>query len=422
VTVIDDCIEASPRRLLHDEALAILKELTAPISGSEDVSIFEAVGRVCDEDVRATRPIPAHTNAAVDGYAFAFETYNAASGATLPVAGRAAAGQATSRLPGETGAVRIFTGAIMPNGSDTVAMQEDCRIEEQGGGHFVRIPGGIKKGANRRLAGEDVEAGSTVVQAGARLRAQDLAALAACGRTSISCIRRPRVCIFSTGNEVIAPGGELAEGQVYDANGPMLAGLFQRGGLACTYGGILADDRSAVRNALKQAAVSHDLIITTGGASLGEEDHVVAVLRAEQVLQLWQLAIKPGRPMGAGKLGGCLTFALPGNPVAVFVCTLLYVWPVLRRLSGEPWRAPEQLMLPAGFEIAKRKTGRREFFRGWLEKNAGSDVVIKYERDGSGLISSLREASGLIEISEEILSIRKGDPVSFIPFAQFGIF
>ena len=422
MTVIDDCIVASPRRLLHDEALAILENLAIPLTDREDVGIFDAAGRVCIEDVRATRPIPAHTNAAVDGYAFAFADYDAESGAALPIAGRAAAGQASARLSSEAGALRIFTGAIMPAGLDTVAMQEDCLVLERGGKRLIQIPGGLKKGANRRLAGEDLEAGSTVVQAGARLRAQDLAALAACGRSSISCVRRPRVCIFSTGNEVIAPGGELAEGQVYDANGPMLAGLFRRAGLACTYGGILADDRSAVRNALKRAALSHDLIITTGGASLGEEDHVVAVLRAEQVLQLWQLAIKPGRPMGAGKLGGCLTFALPGNPVAVFVCTLLYVWPVLRRLSGEPWRAPEQLMLPAGFEIAKRKTGRREFFRGRLEKNAGSDVVIKYERDGSGLISSLREASGFIEISEEILSIRKGDPVSFIPFAQFGIF
>jgi len=188
-----------------------------------------------------------------------------------------------------------------------------------------------------------------------------------------------------------------------------------------TFKGILPDTHDAVRDALQAAALDHDLIITSGGASLGEEDHVIAALREGHALTLWQLAIKPGRPMGVGKIGSCLCFALPGNPVAVMVCALLYVWPAVRRLAGEPWVEPPRLALPAAFEIRSRKQGRREFFRGWLERDDGKIIVRKYGRDGSGLISSLRAASGLIEISENQARLDKGDSVNFIPFSAFGI-
>jgi molybdopterin molybdotransferase len=220
---------------------------------------------------------------------------------------------------------------------------------------------------------------------------------------------------------VLAPGSAFETGKVYDANGPMLAGLFQPLGLSVSYGGILPDSRQAVLEALTGAAAGNDLIVTSGGASLGEEDHIIAALKELGALSLWQLAIKPGRPMGLGKIGSCLCLALPGNPVAVMVCALLYVWPVARRLAGEPWIEPRRLFFPAGFEIGKRKQGRREFFRGWLECNGGRLIARKYPRDGSGLISSLREAQGLIEIPEDVKAIREGEDVAFIPFPEFGI-
>jgi molybdopterin molybdotransferase len=260
-----------------------------------------------------------------------------------------------------------------------------------------------------------------VIEAGRRLRPQDVAAVAACGRGEIVSFKRPRVRIFSTGNEVLLPGALFTEGKVYDSNGSMLSGLFAPLGLSVTYGGILPDNREAVHEALHTAAQKNDLVVTSGGASLGEEDHVIAALRASGALSLWQLAIKPGRPMGLGKIGSCLSFALPGNPVAVLVCALLYVWPVLRRLSGEPWMEPERLTFPAGFEIRSRKQGRREFFRGWLERHGEKLIARKYERDGSGLISSLRAATGLIEISEDAATLSRGDDVTFIPFSGFGI-
>ncbi len=419
MTALDDCFAFPERRLLHDEALGLLRSLAWPMADTERVSLFEATGRVSAEPVRASRAIPAHTNAAVDGYAFAFDAYDANGGSLFSVAGRAAAGDGAhgGAQPGE--AVRIFTGAIMPEGCDTIAMQEDCRIQD---GPSVFIPGGLKRGANRRLAGEDTKEAEAVIVPGLRLRPQDIAALAASGQSDAACFRVPRVCVFSTGNEVLLPGAAFADGKVYDSNGPMLAGLFRPLGIPVTYGGILPDERRAVREAICGAARDHDLIITSGGASLGEEDHVVAALRETGALTLWQLAIKPGRPMGVGKIDSCLCFALPGNPVAVLVCALLYVWPVARRLAGEPWIEPERLIFPADFAIPSRKVGRREFFRGWLERQSEAVAVKKYGRDGSGLISSLRAASGLIEIPEDIPKIRAGDSVSFIPFSGFGIF
>jgi molybdopterin molybdotransferase len=297
-------------------------------------------------------------------------------------------------------------------------MQEDCRIE---GDASVFVPGGLKRGANRRLAGEDVAEGATILEPGCRLRPQDVAALATSGRPDVICFRKPRICVFSTGNEVLAPGAPFREGSVYDANGPMLSGLFAPLAADVTFKGILPDTRDAVRDALQAAALDHDLIITSGGASVGEEDHVIAALKGGHALTLWRLAIKPGRPMGVGKIGSCLCFALPGNPVAVMVCALLYVWPAVRRLAGEPWVEPPRLVLPAAFEIRSRKQGRREFFRGWLERDDGKIIVRKYARDGSGLISSLRAASGLIEISENQARLDKGDSVNFIPFSAFGI-
>jgi molybdopterin molybdotransferase len=419
VNARDDCFAFPQRRTLHSEALAQLQHLARALDATEDIDIRDATGRVVAQAVRAPRAVPAHTNAAVDGYAFAFDSYDANQGTHFAVGGRAAAGAPLQgAVPGRS-AIRIFTGAIMPDDCDTVAMQEDCRLEAQGA---VFIPAGLKRGANRRMAGEDTAEGATVVLSGQRLRPQDVAALASTGVASVTCFKRPRICFFSTGDEILPPGAPFSTGKVYDSNGPMLGGLFAPLNLTFTHGGILPDNREAVHNALHAAAENFDLIVTTGGASLGEEDHVVAALRAADALSLWQLAIKPGRPMGVGRIGSCLCFALPGNPVAVLVCALLYVWPAVRVLAGEQWTEPQRLPFRAGFEIKSRKPGRREFFRGWLESDDGQVTVQKYKRDGSGLISSLRSAGGLIEIPEQTESIQHGDTVSFIPFSAFGIF
>jgi molybdopterin molybdotransferase len=285
----------------------------------------------------------------------------------------------------------------------------------------VCIPAGLKRGANVRRAGEDVEAGATLLQAGAVLRAQDLAALASLGMAEVGCFTRLKVAVISSGDEVVRPGAPFSEGLVYDANAPMLHALIAAAGASPADLGVLPDDPVEVRRSLGDAAQRYDVIVVTGGASRGEEDHTVAVLDALGKRHLWQLAIKPGRPMSFGQIGDCVVLGLPGNPVAVFVCFLLYAWPMLRRMGGGAWPEPHRYRLPALFAFPGRKVGRREYWRGILKETPHGLGVDKFARDGSGLISGLRAADGLIEIPEDVGDVRPGDRVAFIPFSEFGI-
>jgi molybdopterin molybdotransferase len=419
--LLDDCFGHDKKRLRHGEALAILKQRIAPVASAETVPLAEAAGRILAEPAVALRPVPAHTNAAVDGYSFAAGDYDAGTGSELLVQGRAAAGHRLQHAPASGMAVRIFTGAVMPSGHDTVVMQEDAETRAVGGCTVVSIPAGLKRGANVRRAGEDVEAGATLLKSGAVLRAQDLAALASLGMAEVACYARLKVAIVSSGDEVVRPGAPLSEGLVFDANAPMLHALIASAGALPTELGVLADDPAEVRRSLTDAARSYDAIIVTGGASRGEEDHMAAALDALGSRHMWQLAIKPGRPMSFGQIGDCVVLGLPGNPVAVFVCFVLYAWPLLRRMGGAAWPEPRRYRLPALFAFPGRKVGRREFWRGILKETPHGLGVDKFARDGSGLISGLRAADGLIEIPEDVADVQPGDRVAFIPFAEFGI-
>jgi molybdopterin molybdotransferase len=418
----DDCFAHDGRRLLHREALELLETRISPVAASERLPLTTTNGRLLAEDITAPRPVPAHTNSAVDGYAFAASAYDRERGTTFPLVGRAAAGHALTAPPPPGTAVRIFTGAVMPEGCDTVAMQEDARVADDPQGRTVTIPPGLKAGANVRRAGEDVRSGETVLSAGHRLRAQDIAALASIGCADVLVRARLRVAILSTGDEVVRPDTqELRPGQVIDANAPMLQALLANAGLAATDLGIVPDRPDRLRAALAEAARSHDVVLTSGGASRGEEDHLVPTLESLGKCHLWQLAVKPGRPMSFGQIGNCVVIGLPGNPVAVQVCFLMYVWPLLGRLGGGRWLEPRRYPLPATFSFSGRKTGRREFWRGLLVEGPGGLAVDKFARDGSGLITGLRAADGLIDIPEDRGDVAVGDSVAFIPFSEFGI-
>ena len=419
--LIDDCFLTDRNRLRHDEALAILRERIGPVVETERAALSDAAGRILAETVTSPRPVPGADNAAVDGYAFAHADY-AATGGYFPVLARIAAGH-PSPVPHIAGtAVRIFTGGTMPAGADTVAMQEDCEPHVQDGHAFVAIPPGLKPGANRRKAGEDLAAGEAAARAGMRLRPQEIAAIASTGEDTVAVYRRLRVALASSGDEVVRPGGPLGAGQVYDSNHFLLSALLRTMNCSVTDAGILGDDAEGVRSALQRITASHDAVLSTGGASRGEEDHLVTALDALGKRHLWQLAVKPGRPMGFGQIGSCPVVALPGNPVAAFVCFLLYVRPMLTVMGGGSWPEPQRFQVAAGFEIAQRKQGRREFLRGSLAAGeAGAPIVKKFSRDGSGLITSLREADGLIEIEEDVAAVRLGDPVTFMPFSGFGL-
>lgn len=405
----------------HDKAIALLRARITPIADAEEVALAVAGGRVLAKCAVAGFAIPAHTNSAVDGYAFAFDDYDATAGAHLPLKGRAAAGRPLQERAETGAAVRILTGAVLPEGLDTVAMQEDVTLDYAGEGG-VQIPGGLKQGANVRRAGEDVAAGETLFDTGHVLRPQDLAALASAGVANPLCFKRLRVAIVSTGDEVVPCGaGPLEAGEVYDANAPMLAELARLAGANVTHLGIWPDRADEVERRLSAAAGTYDVILTSGGASRGEEDHMSRVLDSLGTRHFWQLDIKPGRPMMFGQIGKTVMVGLPGNPVAVFVCFLMYVFPLLRRLGGSDWFEPRRIALPAAFEVSKRKMGRREFWRGMLVQTADGPHADKFSRDGSGLISGLRAADGIIEVAEEVARVAPGDLVQFIPFSEFGI-
>jgi len=420
-SLIDDCFLHDKDRLRHDEALALLRERLRVVVGTETISTSNALGRILSQSITAPHAVPLHTNAAVDGYAFNHASFD---GQALQVSNRIAAGDLAPPQIEDKTAVRIFTGAVMPEGADTVAMQEDCS-EEAG---LVSLPNGLKSGANCRKAGEDVAVGETILHQGPRLKAADLAALASIGVHEIKVYRLLKVALFSNGNEMRAPGentAPLKPGEVYDANQPLIAALCERLPIELHSKGIIEDTADAARAAIKSAAQDYDVIITTGGASRGAEDHMLTTLDELGSRHLWQLAVKPGRPMMFGQIAkpvpqnDCLLFGLPGNPVAAMVCFLLYTRPALIRLCGGNWETPHRFKIPAAFSIKSKKPDRREFLRGILKtKRDGTLVADKFQRDGSGLISSLREADGLIEIEEQVTSLSEGDLVSFIPFSS----
>jgi molybdopterin molybdotransferase len=419
--LIDDCFVLDKDRLPHDEAIAILKARVRPVVGAEQVPLAEACGRFLAKDIVSPRPIPAHDNAAVDGYAFAHAPYVRDKGARLKVIGKAVAGHPFNDVPTPDSTVRIFTGAVMPTGFDTVAMQEDVRLERSGEDLWALVPAGLKKGANRRLAGEDAEAGAVLVEDGARLRPQDVASAAATGLGRLACYVPLKVAILSTGDEILRPGEAFSPGKVYDANAPMLQGLVQAAGAEAVDLRVLPDNAEKVRASLAELSREYHVMILSGGASQGAEDHVVKSLDALGKRHLWQIAIKPGRPMSFGQIGDCVMLGLPGNPVAVFVCFLIYVRPVLTRLAGGLWSEPVRFLLPASFSQRKR-LGRREFWRARLTRGNDERLqVTKFPRDGSGLISSLREADGLIEVPEDVEMVHEGELVNFIPFSGFGL-
>jgi len=416
----DDCFLHDKDRMKHAQAIELLRDRMVAIASTQVISLEQGAGRILAEDITAPRNIPAFDNSAVDGYAFAADEYDAAGG-FFAVTARIPAGLSQDIELPVNSAARIFTGARMPAGADTVAMQEDCEPHEQDGSLFVAVPPGLKKGANCRLAGEDVATGHTVATSGTVLRPQDLAAIASTGIDKITVYAPLKVGLVSSGDEILRPGTPFETGKVYDANQFMLRGLLENLNVEITDLGVCPDEPEKLEALLQRAAQDHDVIISTGGASKGEEDHFVDALDRLGKCHLWQLAVKPGRPMSFGQLDKTPCFTLPGNPVAAFVCFLLYVRPALTCLGGGTWSEPQRYPLPADFAI-KSKPDRREFLRGFIVRDEnGQTRVQKFDRDGSGLISGLQAASGFIEIPEEETEVSVGSPVQFIPFSEFGI-
>jgi molybdopterin molybdotransferase len=403
----DDCFAFGGPLLSVEEAAALIAERVPVLAGIETVSLVEADGRIAAEDVLAGLDLPPFDNSAVDGYAVRFADLAAGPETVLPVRGRLPAGVAPGGRLAAGAAMRIFTGAPMPPGADTVFMQEDVRRD----GETVALPAGLKPGANRRLAGEDVTRASTVIPAGRRLTPPDLALAAATGHARLAVRRRLRVAVFSTGDELAEPGAPLRLGAIHDSNRVLLVALLRRLGAEVDDLGILRDDPAILPDCLRAAAAGHDLIVTSGGVSTGEEDHIKAAVEAAGRLVFWRLAIKPGRPVAMGLVGDAAFVGLPGNPVAVYVTLLFVVRPLLARLGGAALDAPVSQPARAAFRYAK-KAGRREYVRVSLRRGADGVVeAVKFPRDGAGVLSSLTGSDGLAELPEAVTGVEEGDRV-----------
>jgi molybdopterin molybdotransferase len=362
--------------------------------------------------------LPPFDNSAVDGYAVRHADLAQERDTRLAVSGRLMAGARGGAAITPGTAVRIFTGAAMPAGADTVFMQEDVSVE----GDDVIVPQGLAPGANRRLAGEDVAKGSVALAAGTVLEPQHIAMAAALGITALEVKRRLKVAIFSTGDEVTEPGAARGGAAIYDSNRILLAELLTRLGVTVTDLGILADDPDALATALKASAAAHDLVLTSGGVSTGEADHVRSALERIGTLVFWRVAIKPGRPVAMGVIrdgAESAAFAgLPGNPVAVFVTFVRVVKPLLRRLAG----ASPQTLLPLPVRVAfayRKKKDRREYVRVRLRRGADGEIeAVKHAQDGAGVLSSLTQTDGLLELPEELTALAPGDRAGFLTYAQ----
>jgi molybdopterin molybdotransferase len=303
----------------------------------------------------------------------------------------------------------------MPEGTDTVFMQEDVRLDAKGD---VVLPAGLKAGANVRPAGEDIPQGHIALKAGQRLRPQDVALAAAFGLTELDVMRRIRVAVFSTGDELASPGTPRASAQLFDSNRFMLMAMLHRLGCEVSDLGILRDERGPLATALKRVAGEHDLILTTGGVSTGEEDHVKAGVESVGRLVLWRMAIKPGRPVAMGIIGGTPFIGLPGNPVASFVTFVHVVRPIVLALSGATPAPPVAMPVRSAFTY-KKKSGRREYVRVTLRRaEDGALEAIKFPREGAGLLSSLVDTDGLVELPESVTAVEPGQTVGFLGYAN----
>jgi len=415
----DDCFAFSGPLLPIAEVERIVRDRVSPVAEVETVPLKAARGRVVAHDIVAPIDLPPFDNSAVDGYAVRHADLDPRGDTRLAVGERVFAGSAAARslAPGE--AIRIFTGAPMPEGADTVFMQEDVRLD----GQAVVLPAGLALGANRRLAGEDLRAGSVMLPAGRRLTAQHVALAAAVGLTALAVRRRVRVAVFSTGDEIVEPGAVRPPAALFDANRYLLAELLDRLGADSTDLGILPDDKQQLARAITAAAADHDLVLTSGGVSTGEADHVRGAVEAIGRLVFWRVGIKPGRPVAMGVIPGARPEAgaafvgLPGNPVAVYVTFARVVRPLLMRLAG----AEEVLLLPlpvrATFAYRKRK-GRREYVRVALRRAADGTVeAVKHAQEGAGVLTSLTETDGLVELAEDVTTVEPGSTVGFLSYA-----
>lgn len=394
------------------EARTAILDGLSPVSGWERVAVRAALGRVLSADVIAPYNVPAHDNSAMDGYAVRAADLAADTETAVAVVGTAFAGRPFSGIVGAGQAVRIMTGASIPAGADTIVVQEVTRRE----GDRVFVPPGQKKGQNLRRAGEDLAEGCVALAAGTRCGPAELGLIASLGIAEVN-VRRPlRVAFFSTGDEIASIGRPLGPGEVYDSNRYTLFGALARLGCELLDMGVVADRPEALEAAFREASEAADVIITSGGVSVGEADFIRDMMARMGEVAFWKLAIKPGRPMAFGRIGKAVLFGLPGNPVAVMVTFYQFVQDALLKLMGvSPLPAAAHFSASARFSIRKQ-SGRIEYLRGRLQRDGSTLSVALAGAQGSGVLRSMAEADCFVVLAEDCTQVQPGDTVCVQPF------
>ena len=409
--------DADPAAVSAERARELIRQAVTPVAQIEKVALREARGRVLAADVTAGAPVPNHTNSAMDGYALRGCDLPESGEKTFAVIGAAMAGKPFTGEVGAGQCVRIMTGAVLPNGADSVVAQERAVKEKDG----ARIGTGETPGANVRRAGEDLEEGATAIRAGRRLAPSHIGLAASLGLCELPVFRRPRVAFFSNGDELRALGGALQTGEVYDSNRHTLHGMLSQEGAEITDLGIVGDDADALADALAQAGACADMVITSAGASVGEADYVREILTRLGKIDFWKVAVKPGRPLIFGSLrgenGGSLFFGLPGNPVSVMVTFEIFVKPALRQLAGETAAEPPRLLAKTESALRKRR-GRAEYQRGVLSAGADGVTVRSTGEQGSGILRSMAEANCFIILPDDSAGAAAGELVEVLPFSR----
>ena len=416
VDISNNCLTENKKINKHEDLLNFIKQKKSYETGLSNLEINKALGLYVSFNITSTSNIPANNNSAVDGYAIRCSDLKENKENTFNVYRTIIAGDSKTYILGEAEAIEIFTGSIVPKGADAIVMKEDIVILNN---NQIKIDKSLEINQNIRKAGEDIKKNQLVLNKNHQLNEIDIGMLASLGLRNINVFNQLNIGIISTGNEIKRPGEILEQSESYDSNYYTINNALKKLPVTIYDYGVIKDNPLDLQHILEKSTEECDLIITTGGVSQGGEDHVIKTINKYGDLDIWQLAIKPGRPMGLGTFNQKNILMLPGNPVASIICLYLYGFPLIRRLGNGLVRTPQRFLLPAGFSLKNKKLGRREFLRGKICYEDNILNIRKYENSGSAILSSLRLTDGLIEINEETENIYEGDLIKFIPFNEF---